>query len=300
LFEPVSLSAETPPAGASAARRLGTRAVFLYLLLYGLSQALAGVPGLSSAATGSSDRTFDYLQALCLAVLALAAAAVWAARDRRPELDARLARNLRVGLRWFVGLTLLLDGLGKVIPAQFAAPGLARLEERLGDSSPMALFLVFMGYGTAYAVFTGLCETVAGALLLVRRTATLGALVALGMLGNAFLLAISYDLPIKLATLHLLAMTAIVLAPDLRRVVDALVLDRATVPPPPLPPLSPRRRLLVGLAVGALLLGIAKRDLDVSRAARAARERSGPPVDPARYLLLNRGFHLINDDPVNR
>ena len=289
----------------SAARWLGFRFVFVYLLIDNLPVAASWVPGagwliaryqqlwaaavpwvgrhvlhlarpIATAANGSGDRTFDYVQVLCIAALAALAALAWSALARRPGRPGSpgrrraLAEGLRIYLRYTLALVLLTRGIGMLTGVRFPFPGIDRLQERLGDSSPLALFSTFMGYSPLYAGFVGAGEAIGGLLLLFRRTTTLGALLALAMASHAAAFAFSYDVPEKLLSLHLLAMAGWLLAPDARRLVDGLLLDRPTRPPDVAPPFagrwSSRGRLgLEALRIGCVLLAvvaITRHDLD--------------------------------------
>ena len=292
-------TAAPAPAAApawSAARWLGFRFVFVYLLIYGLPAAASWVPGtgwliarwqqlwaaavpwvgrhalhlarpIAAAPNGSGDRTFDYVQVLCMAVLAALAALAWTALERRPGHAGALAEGLRTYLRYTLALILLTRGIGMLTGVRFPFPGIDRLQERLGDSSPLALFSTFMGYSPLYAGFVGAGEAIGGLLLLFRRTATLGALLALAAASHAAAFAFSYDVPEKLLSLHLLAMAGWLLAPDARRLADGLLLDRPTRPPDLAPPFAGRWTRLGRLGLKTLLAGyalvtIAWHDLD--------------------------------------
>jgi hypothetical protein len=283
-------------AAGSLARRFGRRFLLLYVSLYSLEL----VVGLLGAPNGSGDRTFDYVAALGLLILALGAAFAWiflersSAPEGREEQERRLDLGLRLAVRHALALALLALGMSKIFGLQFQFPDLGRLEERIGDSSPLALYSVFMGYSRRYTLFVGTSEAMAGFLLLFRRTTTLGALVALGVLGDLAMLAFTYDLPRKLLSIHLLLMAGLLLAPDLRRLVDALVLDRPTRPADREPPLSGRLSRIALPGLVALFVGLAL--LSAARQERVAPRK----IDPSKYLLVTRGVHIIDDDPINR
>jgi uncharacterized membrane protein YphA (DoxX/SURF4 family) len=320
------------------ARRLGFRFLFSYLLLYGLQLALAGLPGtgwlqalwlgiwkvavpwvgrhvlhlggggqeIATAATGSGDRTFDYVQVLSMLVLAALAALVWTALDRRRRedrgegRDRRLYEGLRIYVRYTLALTLLAYGMSNVFKVQFPFPTADRLQEQIGDSSPLALFKVFMGYSTTYTFSIGASELLAGLLLLFRRTTTLGALVTLGVLANEVALAFCYDVPAKLLSLHLLGMTFFLLAPEARRLVDGIALGRPTLPEAVAPPFSGRYRtgrlVVKALVVGYALYATTERNLELAKELRLR-----PPLaDPSKYLLVTHGVHVIEDSPLNQ
>jgi hypothetical protein len=283
----------------SPARRLGFRFVFSYLLVYNLQLVLSWIPGtgwlaarylgawraiapwvgrhllhlgrdISSVPNGSGDRTFDYLQILCMLASAAIAALAWTALDRRRREVRLLHEGLRIYLRYALGLILLSYGMGTLLKVQFPFPSIERLQESIGDSSPMALLWTFMGYSTPYDVFAGALEALGGFLLFFRRTTTFGALLVLGAMGNVAMLAFSYDVPQKLFSLHVVLMAVFLLAPDLRRLVDGLVLDRPTRPADITPPFTGRwtrtgRVVLKTLVVGYALVATATRQLDLRR-----------------------------------
>lgn len=179
---------------------------------------------------GGGDSTFHYVQFLCFLVLAAAATVIWTLADRRRTNYTKLHEWLRLYVRYSLAVTLLTYGAFKVIKSQFQFPGLERLVGTYGDSSPMGLLWTFMGYSVPYNVFTGGGEILAGLLLFSRRLTTLGALVSIGVLSNVLMLNFSYDVDVKLFSMNLLAMAVFLLAPDVRRLADLLVLNRSVAP----------------------------------------------------------------------
>ena len=176
--------------------------------------------------TGSGDSTFAYVQNLLILVFAILAMFIWSLLDRRRQNYAYLHHWLRLYVRLVLGATLISYGAAKVIKSQFPDPFLWRLLEPYGDSSPMGLLWTFMGYSTPYNFFTGMVETMAGALLIVPRLSTLGALLSIGAMGNVFMLNMSYDVPVKLYSFNLLMMGVFVLLPETRRLINVFILNR--------------------------------------------------------------------------
>lgn len=251
---------ETPPPEWGAAGRIAFRFVCLYLLVYNLSVPLSFLPflfpndqlasyvqpyadfwhfvvprvGRSVFAleitvfpNGSGDTTYNYVEILCYAVLAAAAALLWTALDRKRRAYPRLHDWLRVYVRLALGTAMILYGSVKVIKSQFPDPGLDRLLQPFGDASPMGLLWTFMGASESYNLFTGAGEMLGGLLLLAGpRTVLLGALVSAGVLGNVVMLNFSYDVPVKLYSLHLLGMALFLAAPDLARLANFFVFNR--------------------------------------------------------------------------
>lgn len=239
------------------ARRVLFRFGFAYLLLYNLPFPFEWIPGLGFVVgpymqlwqtivawvgkrvfgltitvftNGSGDTTFNYLQVLCYAVLAVAAALVWSLVDRRRRADPRLAEWLRVYVRFSLATAMIVYGAYKVFPSQFPSPSLDRLIQPFGDASPMGMLWTFMGASAAYTSFTGMAEMLGGLLLTLRRTTLLGSLVSIGVLANVVMLNMSYDVPVKLYSLHLFALAVFVAAPDFRRLADLFVLNRPVEP----------------------------------------------------------------------
>jgi uncharacterized membrane protein YphA (DoxX/SURF4 family) len=204
---------------------------------------------------GSGDTTYDYVKVLCFLVLAAAAAIVWSVLDRKRQNYARLHQWLRLYLRITLGSTLLSYGAYKVIPSQFPALPHARYLEPYGDSSPMGILWAFMGASKAYTIFAGAVEMLGGILLFIPRLVTLGALIGIAAMANVFILNMSYDVPVKLYSFHLLALGMFLVLPEMKRLSDFFAFNRATVPQPPA--LQFRRSWLNrGFLVGQMLLGV--------------------------------------------
>jgi uncharacterized membrane protein YphA (DoxX/SURF4 family) len=180
--------------------------------------------------TGSGDTTLDYVQNLCFLVLAFVVALVLSLIDRGRKNYQTLHSWLRVLVRYTLAITLLSYGFSKVFPVLFPFPALSRMIEPFGDFSPMGVLWDFMGSSPAYTIFAGTMETLGGALLLFRRTTTLGALVSAGVMLNVVVLNFCYDVPVKLYSLNLLLMAVFLMAPDLGKLTGLLVLNRPAAP----------------------------------------------------------------------
>ncbi|WP_394844868.1 hypothetical protein LZC95_48450 [Pendulispora brunnea] len=252
-------TAENPTVRWSQWQRIGFRFAGTYLLLYTLPFLLGMMPGIDAwwwntadkpwlmlarwvgshilhlrtevtpFQDGSADTTYGYVRVVCTLGVSIGVTAVWSFLDRRRTDDLTAHDWLRFLLRYNLGTTLLLYGIVKVIKVQFPFP-LARLVQTFGESSPAGLLWSFMGISTAYTFFGGAMELLAGALLLFRRTTTLGALVACGVLANVVMLNLSYDVPIKLYSSHLLAMTVLLVIPDLKRLANVFLFNRPCEP----------------------------------------------------------------------
>jgi len=192
-------------------------------------------------AAGRNDTTYGNVLNFCYLILALAATAVWTLLDRKRRNYARLHEGLRVYVRFALAAVIIGYGAYKVIPEQFGTPFPSELLQPIGESSPMGLLWKFMGSSIPYVIFTGVAEMLGGLLLVARRTTLLGALVCIGVLSNVVMMNLSYDVPLKLYSSHLLLMAVFLAAPDLRRLASLFVWNRR-VPPAEQRPLFASRR----------------------------------------------------------
>ena len=201
---------------------------------------------------GSGDKMFDWVFALCLIVFAAVIALVWSVLDRRRPNYIRLHKWFRLFVRFAVATTMVSYGMAKFIPLQMSAPGLTRLLEPYGNFSPMGVLWSSIGASFPYERVVGSAELLAAVLLFVPMTATLGGIVALFDSLQIFTLNMTYDVPVKLFSFHLILMSLFILAPDIPRLVRLLVLNQP-VPLSTVPPLGRRRRvILAGIALQVL------------------------------------------------
>jgi uncharacterized membrane protein YphA (DoxX/SURF4 family) len=209
------------------------------------------------ARSGSGDTTYDYLNLLCIVILAIVFGLIWTVLDRKRKEYSWLDDWLRVYVRYTLALTLLTYGMSKVIKTQFAFPNLATLIQPFGDQRPQGLLWNFMGYSTAYTFFGGATEVLGGLLLLFRRTTTLGALVSAAVMFNVALMNFCYDVPVKLLSSNMVLMSIFLLLPDLQRLGDLLILNRATQPKEIEPSFRARWAGLCATTLKMLLIGFA-------------------------------------------
>ena len=217
--------------------------------------------------SGSGDKLIDWVLAGTLLLIALLATIVWSLLSRRASYP-RMNMWFRLLVRFALGATLVRYGLGKVIPLQMPTLFLARLVEPFGNFSPMGVLWYSIGASPAYEAFIGAVELLAGVLLFFPRTTLLGALIGLAATGEVFVLNMTYDVPVKLLSFHLVLLALFLLAPYARNLCDLLLFHRPLAPAEE-PPVgsTPRRRrywliaqagygtVTVALALSASLIG---------------------------------------------
>jgi len=210
---------------------------------------------LISTDTGSGDKTFDWVLAFCLLVIAALATGIWSALDRRRENYLTLYKWFRLFIRFALASEMILYGMGKVIPLQMPFPYLTRLLEPFHDFSPMGVLWSLIGASRAYEIFAGGAEMLGGILLIFPRTAMLGALVSLADLTQVFMLNMTYDVPVKLFSFHLLLIALFLLTPELQRLADFFFHNRTAAPSTQVELFQARRANRIALAV-QIILGI--------------------------------------------
>lgn len=299
------------------------RFVFAYLLIYNIPSLLDFAPFVSRFAdyyaeiwqtigvwtgklifrvditvftNGSGDTTYDYVLVFCYFCMAAVVAFVWTISDNKRTEHQRLFQILHVYVRYLLVFTMISYGAAKVIQSQFPGLTLDRLVQPYGDSSPMGLLWNFMGASPAYNIVTGLGEMIGGFLLAFRRTTRLGSLILAAVLANVVALNFSYDVPAKLYSTHLLAMTFFLLFSDLKQLINFFLLNK-TVEPVTYQPLFAHpvvnRRMPVAVAV--LIVLFAGWELYDSYQAR--QEYSDPASKSPLYGIWNVEEFEIEGEP---
>lgn len=173
--------------------------------------------------SGSGDKTANWVAAFCLLMVAAVGTVVWSALDRKRAGYPSLDRWFRLFLRFAVGTTMLSYGIVKAFPLQMPYPPLTRLLEPFGNFSPMGVLWYSVGAAPGYERFAGCMELTAAVLLFIPRLSLLGAMVCFADAVQIFTLNMTYDVPVKLFSFHLILMSLFLLAPELPRLTKALL-----------------------------------------------------------------------------
>lgn len=266
----------TTPRDWSWRQKLAFRFALIYFVLYALplptsvwtplvawvGTTLVGLPMelFHIGPTGSGDTSFKVLRTATILVLAVLGSLLWSMVDRKRRHHRSLLWWLTVGARTYLAWVMIDYGFAKVFRLQFQDLRFERLLTPYGDSSPMGLVWTFMGASKAYTVFSGLGEVIGGVLVFFRRTMTLGALVVIAVMTNVLMLNLSYDIPVKLFSFHLLLLAVILAATDYRRLANVLVFNRDTkartvASPLPRPWMRGAATAVSVLVMGYLIIG---------------------------------------------
>jgi uncharacterized membrane protein YphA (DoxX/SURF4 family) len=276
----------------STAKRIAFRFCFLYFGLYcfytQISTALISIPNMEIGdpsahwpmrqivfwiaarlfhaklplvytGSGSGDKTFDFVMTFFLLVFCVVSTVAWSALDRRRANYVTLHKWFRLFIRFALASQMIGYGIDKVVPLQMPYPYLTRLLEPFGNFSPMGVLWASVGASPAFETYVGSAETLAGILLIFPRMTMVGALIALCDMTHVFMLNMTYDVPVKLFSFHLMLMALFLLAPDCQRLVNFLFRDRAVAPSAHPELFKSRRANRIGFAVqvvfGLWLLG---------------------------------------------
>ncbi|NKY32911.1 DoxX family protein [Nocardia speluncae] len=178
---------------------------------------------------GSGDQSIYWVQLFCVLVIALVGTLVWTLFGRRVEYR-RSAGWLLLVLRLCVAAQLVHYGLAKVLPAQMPEPALTTLLTPVGDLTPFTLLWNQVGASPTYQILLGAAELTAGLLLFIPRTAVVGSILAVVSMAQVFILNMTFGVPVKILSGHLLLIGLVLLAPEARRLTAVLVLNRTTGP----------------------------------------------------------------------
>lgn len=205
--------------------------------------------------SGSGDRTFNWVLTFCLLIFAALATGIWSALDSKRENHVTLLKWFRVAIRFALAGQMIAYGMFKLIPLQMPFPSLTRLLEPFHDFSPMGVLWASIGSSPAYETFAGSAELLGGILLIFPRTAILGAFVCLADMIQVFMLNMTYDVPVKLLSFHLVLLALFLIAPELRRLAD-FFFGRRAVGPSSQPQLFETRRANRIALISQVIFGI--------------------------------------------
>lgn len=178
--------------------------------------------------TGSGDTQMDWLNIVSIALLStlISIILVFIGYIRR-NIDSIL-NFIRVYLRFYLGLFLIFYGIAKLyLNGQFGQIELYHLDSTFGNKSPMGLLWTFMAYSREYTLFIGVIETLAGVLLLYKRSSLIGGLMGFAIMLNVFLLNMFYDVPVKIFSFHLLLCAFIIISPGIKKILLFLTGENA-------------------------------------------------------------------------
>lgn len=162
-------------------------------------------------------------------IVALAAAFIWEAADKKARNFGTLYYWLRVALRYRLAIGIIAYGLVKLFPLQMPYPSLSNLHTNYGDFYPWKIYYHTIGITQGYESFLGAVEILAGILLFFRKTTTFGAGIILGFVGNVVAANFAYDMDQVVYGTFLLLLALFLFVYDLPRLYSLLFAEKYTL-----------------------------------------------------------------------
>ncbi len=175
---------------------------------------------------GSGDTSYGWAQVWLFLTLSATGCLLWSLIDRKQRNYSHLNYWLCLFARYYVALFAFIYGIDKLFLTQMAFPSTHQLATPLGDLLPMRFSWLFIGYSGPYQFFSGLLETIAGLLLLYRRTSTMGVLFATAVFINVAALNLCYDIPVKIFSLQLVFVCLFLAANESNRILCFFILNK--------------------------------------------------------------------------
>jgi hypothetical protein len=182
--------------------------------------------GLSAKKSFLADYT-DWGIALLIGIVG---GLIWTLFDRKSRSYNILYYWLRVVVRYRAGIGIIGFGFTKLFPTQMPYPSLGLLNSNFGDYTAQKIYWLSVGIVPWYQVFGGIVEIAAGTLLLFRRTTTFGALLLVGALGDITFVNYAYDGGVHVYAFYFVFLGLFLLADDIPKLYNLLILERYTVP----------------------------------------------------------------------
>ncbi|MES2763930.1 MAG: hypothetical protein V4677_17065 [Bacteroidota bacterium] len=195
----------------------------------GIAKSVFNISEISLETTGSGDMYYNYMELFVCFVIAFAGTIIWSLFNKREKNYDTLLHYFLIFIRYYLAYSMISYGFAKVFYNQFGAPGLERLLQTYGESSPMGIAWTFIGVSKPYTVFSGLAELLGGILLLTRKTTLAGALVSFAVMFNVMMLNFCYDVPVKLYSTQLVVLAAIIMFCNGHYLWNAIWAHKATV-----------------------------------------------------------------------
>lgn len=175
---------------------------------------------------GSGDTSYHWAANYFMLVVAGTGALGWSLLDRKRKSYRQLNYLLCLFIRYSLAFIAFGYGINKIFVMQMPFPMISQLATPLGDLLPMRLSWLFIGYSAPYQIFSGVMEVLVAVLLLYKRTATMGVLIATAVFINVMMLNLSYDIPVKLYSMNLVLLCLYLLANEYRRIACFFVLNK--------------------------------------------------------------------------
>lgn len=172
----------------------------------------------------------DYADWGIALLIGLAGGAIWSILDRKRKSYYELYYWIRVVVRYRAGIGIIGFGFTKLFPTQMPYPSLGLLNSNFGDFTAQKIYWLSVGVVPWYQVFGGVVEILAGALLFFRKTTTFGAILLIAALGDITFVNYAYDGGVHVYAFYFVVLGLFLVADDIPKLYNLLILERYTVP----------------------------------------------------------------------
>jgi hypothetical protein len=155
---------------------------------------------------------------------------VWTVLDRKRPSYNVLYYWLTVIVRFRAAIGIIGFGYTKLFPTQMPFPSLGLLNTDFGDFTAQKIYWLSVGIVPWYQVFGGVVELLAGFLLFFRKTATFGAILLIGALGDITFVNYAYDGGVHVYAFYFVLLGSFVIAADVPKLYNLLIREQYTVP----------------------------------------------------------------------
>ncbi|MRX69808.1 hypothetical protein SAMN06265349_101270 [Flavobacterium resistens] len=176
----------------------------------------------------TSDSTTLYILFFILLLLAVIFTAVLSFFSFWKTNQDLIFRAIQIILTYYLAFIMLKYGFDKVFKVQFYLPEPNILYTPLGMLDKDILFWSSMGTSYSYNVFMGLMEVIPALLLLYNKTRILGLFILSGVLLNVVFINFGFDISVKLYSLFLLLICFLLLAPNLKKIIQFFIFNKPT------------------------------------------------------------------------
>lgn len=174
-----------------------------------------------------SDSIGMYIHVLVLAAISFFAGIASLLINIQTATKEKINYWFGVAASCFLSLQLFKYGFDKVFKHQFYLPEPNTVYTPLGYLSPDILYWSTIGSSHLYSVFCGVIEIIPAALLLFKRTRSLGAIIAMFVLLNVVMINLGFDISVKIFSCFLLLLSILIAAPSLKAIYKIFVLQCA-------------------------------------------------------------------------
>jgi len=137
---------------------------------------------------------------------------------------------LTVIVRFRAAIGIIGFGYTKLFPTQMPFPSLGLLNTDFGDFTAQKIYWLSVGIVPWYQVFGGIVEITAGLLLFFRKTATFGAILLIGALGDITFVNYAYDGGVHVYAFYFVLLGLFIIAADVPILYNLLIREQYTVP----------------------------------------------------------------------